>query len=196
MRAKLVCAVVFLCGFSCPILGQRVLLGTISVEAFDPFGGKLEASSIHLYTTDRQKDLAGNRGTSTIRDVPYGRYLLVVTSAGGGVASREIVVNVPQSWIVIGVPMPVGTVEWPAGNLTVRGKVGSESVAEGFWWARIAGTFTSMSKEARLRSNGTFEIGGLEMGAYVISIYRGSQVKYVKNIEIDTRNRVAEITIP
>lgn len=183
------------CGLSAQVTGERPPRGTISIEAFGPFGGRLERPTIHLFTLDRKQDLARDRHALTLKEVPYGRYLPVVTSTGGGVGSREIVVNAPHSWFVIGVPMPVGTVEWPAGNLTVRGRVMSPPFVGGFWWVRIAGVFTNTSREARVKRDGSFEIGGLEMGAYTVSVFDGGQLKYVKKLELDTNRRITEVSI-
>lgn len=175
--------------------GEDLPLATVRIKAFDPFGQEIKNPSVYLYTLDRKQDLAKGLQGATIRRVPYGWYILVVSSSGGGVGQRLVAVNTKELWLRIGVSMPAGDALWPSGDLTVRGDIKPTPQNLRNWWVRVEGVFLPASREAPIQKGGTFSVGGLEMGTYLVQIFEGSKPRHVQAIEIDPNQQVTHLTI-
>lgn len=168
---------------------------TIRISAFDPFGAKIKDPRIYLFTVDRKQNLAKNPSVSTIRDVPYGSYVLVVSSSGGGVGQRLLSVNTPDLWLRIGVSMPIGDALWPGGNLTITGEIKPVPRDAKRWWVRVEGVFLSASREAPVQKDGTFRFAGLEMGRYLVEVFEEAELHHIRSIEIDPNTPMTRLTI-
>jgi hypothetical protein len=168
---------------------------TIRVNVFDPFGESIKAPNIYLYTRDRTQNFAKNSKASVITEVPYGSYLLVVASSGGGVGQRLISVNTPDLLVRIGVSMPIGDALWPGGDLAITGRIKPVPQDTSKWWIRVEGVFLNERREAAVQDNGTFRVGGLEMGRYLVQVFQGPELRDVRSIEIDPNTPVTEFTM-
>jgi hypothetical protein len=175
--------------------GADLPRATIHVDTFGAFGQKIDKPTIRLYTLDRKQDLAKNADGLTIRNVPYRRYVLVVWDSGGSVGERELTVNTEELWVRIGLPMPTGDRLWPGGDLIVRGSIKPTAKNMENWWVRIDGVFLFVRKDTPVRKNGTFSIGGLEMGTYLVEVFEGSKIRHSQSIEIDPNLPITELTI-
>lgn len=78
----------------------------------------------------------------------------------------------------------------------IRGRMTSPPVEGEAWWVRVDGVFLNTRREARIQKDGSFEAGGLDMGAYLISVFEGGRLRHVQRVEIDTNRQVTEVTFP
>jgi hypothetical protein len=67
--------------------------------------------------------------------------------------------------------MPTGDRLWPGGDLVVRGSIKTTAKNMENWWVRIEGVFLFVRKDVPVRKGGTFSIGGLEMGTYLVEVF-------------------------
>jgi hypothetical protein len=174
--------------------GVELPTSTVHVQAFGPFGEKITAFQIHLYTPDRKRDLARPGQPSPIANVPYGAYTLLVYDTGGGVAAREIVINTKDAWVRVGLPFPGGDRVWPGGGLSISGSIRFKPNNKD-WWVRVEGVFIHTAKECPLPHSGKFSIGGLEMGTYLVQVFEGGSIRHVEAIEIDPKREDTYLTI-
>lgn len=170
---------------------------TVHVDAFNAFGRRIrdEDLHIHLFTTDRKRDLAQQIKGLAISNVPYGEYVLDVWDRGGGIAVREIAVNVKEIWIRIGLSFPAGNRTAPAGDLTITGDINPAPPDRADWWVRVEGVFLHASREAPILPRGMFSIDGLEMGTYLVEVFEGSKLRHVETVEIDPNKPVTQLKI-
>src|SRR5581483_5871198 len=176
--------------------GQKMLpRAAVHVDVFDPFGGAVRNATVHLYTPDRKRDVASPAGGSTLTDVPYGQYLLVVSDSGGGIAEREVTVNADEIWVRIGLAFPAGDQAWPGGGLTISGDIKPTPANLKEWWVRVEGVFLHEMRESPIQRPARFSISGLGMGAYLIEVFEGSKLRHVETIEIDTKEPNTHLTI-
>lgn len=168
---------------------------TIHISAFDPFGQEVKSPQIYLYEFQRNWQLVKKTHDRTVKEIPYGDYLVVVTSSGGGMGRRLVVVNVPELWVRIGVAMTVGLQLRPGGNLIIEGRLIPSPKDGKDWWVRVQGVFLTESRESPVR-NGKFLVAGLEMGAYVLQVFKGRELKHMQPIEIDLRRPKIEVIVP
>lgn len=168
---------------------------TIRISAFGAFGSNTTDPRVYLYTLDGKQNLAKNPKALTIKNVPYGSYLLVVSSSGGGVGRRLVSVNAPDLWLRVGVPMPLGETLWPGGNLAVVGEIKPAPRKAKNWWVRVAGVFLNSCREAPVQKDGTYRVAGLEMGRYLVEVFEGAELRHVQSIEIDPKTPVTRLTI-
>jgi len=172
----------------CQINAQPGLpVATVHVEVFGPFGDRIPAPEVRLYTPDRKRDLARTELDTSIPGVPYGQYVLVVSSKGVAVAERELAVNTKDVWVRVGLPFPGGNRAWPGGDLTISGTVTPAPANPNGWWARVDGVFLHSRKESPVSRSGQFHVGGLEMGTYLVQVFENAKLRHVETVEIDTK---------
>ena len=187
------------CDWATPVLAQpargELPRATIHVDAFGPFGHPIANPILHLYTPDRKEDFVKKISGSKIEDVPYGQYVLVAWARGEGVGEREVLVNTKDVWVRVGLPMPTGDRLWPGGNLAIRGIVKLVPKNVELWWARVDGMFLHVKKDAAISKDGTFSVGGLEMGKYLVQVFEGSEIRSIRSLEIDPKTTLTEVSI-
>ncbi len=167
---------------------QGVVLGqaTIRVQVFDPFGRPIPDAYVRLLGRDGAPDLAPSPGGLTFSGVPFGTYNLLAI-AGSMSAQRGISVNVKDLVVRLGLSFPAGERTVPAGDLAISGDLNASDLdADGDWWVRADGIYLPVRREA-LVSHGAFLIGGLEMGAYLVEVFRGAELRHIEVVEIDPK---------
>lgn len=167
---------------------------TVHFALFDPFGGKIQAAQIHLYSRDRKRDLVPPPNATVIVGVPYGYYTVSAWDPGGSIAEREIAVNTKEVWVRVALSFPAGDRAWPPGDLTITGEV-LPPPTSGDWWARAEGVVLNVSKEAPISREGRFTIGGLEMGAYLLEVFDGFKLRHTQTVEVDIRQPNSRLRI-
>jgi hypothetical protein len=173
---------------------QRLGRATVHIDAFDPFGSRIQNAKVRLYTPNRDRDLAERIQGDTIRNVPYGEYVLVVT-AGSGIGTREVVVNSDEVWIRIGLEFFIGSRDGPSGDITVNGEIRPAPQQPKDWWVRIDGVFLHFSRESPVSASGRFSAGLFPMGTYLVQVFEGAKLRHSETIEIDTKQLNPTFTI-
>lgn len=167
---------------------QRALpVATIHVDVVGPFGATVQFARVQLLSADRKRDLSAPQGGLIIANVPFGRYILIVSDQGGGLAEREVVVNAKEVWVRAGLSFPGGNRAWPGGDLTISGDLVPPPRNVKGWWVRIEGVFLHDSRESLILPSGQFSISGLEMGSYMVEVFEGNKLRHAETVEIDTR---------
>jgi hypothetical protein len=175
---------------------QRALpSGTVHVEVFGPFGSPIQNATVRLLAADRSRKIAEAEMPGAIPQVPYGRYLLVVSDKGGAVGEREVALNCENLWVRIGLPFPGGDRAWPAGDLTISGNLDPVPATVRGWWVRIEGIFLHISREAPVVAAGRFSVSGLDMGTYLVEIFEGGKLRHVETIEIDPNQPTTHLKV-
>jgi hypothetical protein len=167
---------------------------TVHVLVFDPFGGRIGNAQIHLRSRDRKRDLVPRANATDITEVPYGYYTASAWDTGGGVAEREITVNTKEVWVRVALSFPAGERAWPPGDLAIAGEV-LPPPTNGDWWTRAEGVVLNVTREAPVSREGRFDIGGLEMGTYLLEVFDGSKLRHAETIKIDMKQPNTHITI-
>ncbi len=166
----------------------------VHFQVFDCFGARATEAHIHLRSPDRKEDVAPIGRSAVISGIPYGYYLVSASDNGSSSMEHEITVNTKEVWVRIGLSFPAGDRVWPGGGLSIIGDI--QPTPKGpDKWVRIAGTFLHLSREAPISNAGHFEIGGLEMGAYVVEVFEGPKLVHAESIEIDNNEPVRHLHI-
>jgi hypothetical protein len=168
---------------------------TVHISAFGPFGQAIDKPTLHLYTPDRKQDLARGSNGRKIDKVPYGQYTLIAWSSDGGIGQRDVIVNAPELWIMIGIPVYTGDRLWSGGDLRIRGEVRPSPDNRTDWWIRVSGVFLNVAKETRIQRDGTFAVYGLDMGTYLIQVFERSKLRTFSQIELDPNSSTAPIIL-
>ena len=148
---------------------------TVHVKVFGPFGDQVQKAEIHLFTSDRKRDLSRPGQGSRIIGVPFGNYVVSVSDVGGGFGERQISVDTKDVWVRIGLALPHGNVRGPPGTLEINGEIRPVPTS-GDWWIRVEGVFLPAIKEDPVHS-GKFSVGGLELGSYLVEVFEGSKLR-------------------
>ena len=173
---------------------QELPKGAIHVEVFGPSGERIPNPEVHLYTPDREREVAKLGQSPTIRDVPYGEYLLVAPN-GSLFGKREIVVNARDLWVRLGLEFTPGDRKWPGGAITVSGEIKPPPSKANEWWVRIEGVFLHVSRESPVSPGGQFSAGLFPMGTYLVQVFEGAKLRRTETIEIDNTQVNVRLTI-
>jgi hypothetical protein len=80
--------------------------------------------------------------------------------------------------------------------MSVTGEIsGSAAKVDPGLWVRVDGAFLNIRREAPVGPTGHFSVGGLEMGTYLVEVLQGSQLRYVKTVDLDPNKPNAQLTI-
>jgi hypothetical protein len=158
---------------------------TVHVQVYGPFGEQIATAQIHLFSSNRERDLSRSGQDSVIAGVPYGSYILSAWDAGGGVAERELTVNTNDMWVRIGLALPAGDRLWPGGALAIIGDIRPAPTNKN-WWVRVDGVFLHASKESPVSNSGKFSMGGLDTGIYLLEVFEGSKLRQIETVELDS----------
>jgi hypothetical protein len=149
-------------------------------------GERLESAAVRLLQRGTQKDVSDafskESGIYSGRNIPYGEYLLSVES--GGTRPHEQILHVYQPDVSIRVFMRLARItdESPTG---VTGTVAGRRLAKEELWVRMVPLLSNQSfGEAKVHSDGTFQITGLDNGLYVLALMQGTKVRYLKQVQL------------
>jgi hypothetical protein len=168
---------------------------TVHLDVREAFGQKVEPTGLRFVLSNQNSHFRRQGvGLSPIHGVPFGWYTITVWDNGGASGQREVDVNTKDLWVVVGLVMAGGERLCPGMGLAVTGTV--RPVPKGNdWWVRVEGVFLHSSKESPISGAGTFSVGGLDVGTYLVEIFEGSKLRYAESLDIHSRQRTTNLTI-
>lgn len=175
--------------------GSSSSRATVRVALHGPFGERVGKAEVHLWTLDRKTDLAADSGSLVIKRVPYDIYILRAFSPSGAFAERQVIVNVPEMLVRLGLPVRLGDSVVPGGWLKVSGIIRPAPKNPEDWWVKVHGVFLDFSRECPLDKTGRFLVAGLDMGAYLVEVLEGPKLRYVRAIKIDPKTPETVLSI-
>ena len=168
--------------------------GTVALHVVDSFGGTLKPFRVSLTAlTGESTGLAFQNGRFT--GVPYGKYRVTVVVGNFRTTEREIFVERPMLWVVVGLPFAPGDRVSDAGWLRLTGTVRGVPASGAQWWARVAGVFLPDTFEVPIDSGGHFNVEGLSRGSYLLEIYEGSKMRAVRQFDIDSKSQELDLVV-
>lgn len=171
---------------------------TVHILLFDAFGDRIEARQVQeiRFEGKNASTPAGRIRGLDVYDAPYGEYVLKVWTPGGSFAEQEVLVNLQEVWVRLGLVFSPGDRLWPGGGLSIAGSIlPRPSAKKDDWWVRAEGVFLNFRRDAPVDNQGRFSIGGLEMGTYVVEVFEGSILRHAQRVEIDPNRPATQLVI-
>jgi hypothetical protein len=103
-------------------------------------------------------------------------------------AEGKAVVNPKEILVHIGVEVVLGDRVKPIGDLSISGDLVPAPASPDDWWVRVEGVFLDARREGEISRSGHFSISGLEMGTYLVEVFKGAKLQHVETVEIDSRS--------
>jgi hypothetical protein len=188
------CQILTLVFFASIARTQPLPSGRLHIKVFGPFGAPISNCSISVLGQDSKRVDMTQCPDATLVNLPYGRYL-VRADAAGHRAERSVTINLPETWIRMGLVIVFGDRLWPGGSLAVKGTITPAPTNPENWWVRAEGVFLNESRESPVKKDGAYSVGGLEMGAYLVQVFEGASLRSVKMIELDGNRPVLDLPI-
>jgi hypothetical protein len=148
----------------------------VSVEVWTLAEDQLRDASITLVEFGTGKSI-GNFRNGRAEGIPYGQYTLHIRRPGFKFYERRV--SIEGSDIFVKVVLSVGNL--PSKSSTLRGKLTSAGTAD---WIRLVPILDATAVEAEVENDGTFVVGGIENGDYVLIALRGLRAVLIRQLSI------------
>ncbi len=149
-------------------------LATVNVSAFDSYGKFLGVPSVTLFIeSGGRHNLAGKFHGGAATGIPYGRYKIEGSLPWHFSDSTYVMVYQPTVTAVLGLRFDY---ELPQTPPTLRGNVVGLPPSAPRSFVRLIGVYEHVSIESAIHTDGSFEIGGLSHGKFLLLVVGESGV--------------------
>lgn len=156
-------------------------VGALTVQMKTLLGGKLPPSHVRIRSKSGEL-ISSVEATNEIKIVlPYGAYVVTVEGTFLETASREVVVNRPNCFLVLATDMArfVLDTEMKPVAVSVQAIPHESCDAHERLWAKLVGVYGDYSAEEPIGLHGFALFEPLQVGIYVLMIAEGGRVRAV-----------------
>ena len=137
----------------------------VEVIAFDTNGRFLGAPNVSLFESDDHKNLAARFRAGVADGIPFGIYRVEGRLPAYSSEIRYVRVYQPHVTVVLGLTFSVELPEVPP---VLHGRVVGQISPKSF--VRLVGIYSNVSMESSIEADGSFTLGGLSDGQFLLLI--------------------------
>jgi len=167
----------WLCRGECVQVGAPQF-GRLEVSAFSGIGERLPNLDIDLIEVGSHKSLKSRLNGAVATKIPYGTYLVRVSAPGFRTSEREIHLDQPE----LLVRMPLSVSGECIGFAQIHGTI-RHAPPDRELWVKIVPLQGVGGAESRVGRNGSFLVGGLDWGQYLLLVVDGQTIIHTASVE-------------
>jgi hypothetical protein len=159
--------------------------GTLHVYLVSHLGGKLSTGTLSIRSKEGALLYTTNARGEVRTRLPYGDYIVSFMSEFLQPVSRAVTVESPDCFMVLASGMARIVLDGRNDPVSVSLKVQNPSgcTTGGFLWAKLTGVFSDYSTERKVSTHGFALFEPVEVGAYVVMVIDGEQVRALQPVK-------------